>query len=231
MTSVEQPNLKHATDAANAAALYGRSVGVPSHLPAGATATPLFRVLSEGKASFTFSADKARQAVAGTGQPLPALPAGLDGTTLFVTAGPLVLQTYGEHAMSSPTAGADNVSNLLSALPQLIVAQSISPKVTSTGATVKELEDALVSLPGVSPDLAAQVRAIQDPTSTLPIPVPKGASSRPVKVAGPRGGDGLLVGDDTGVGAAVIWQQGGELYVVAGTLTQDEVMAVANSLQ
>ena len=54
-----------------------------------------YAVLSQGTASFTFSAAKARAAAAATGKTLPAIPAGLDGSTLQVTIGPAVVATYG----------------------------------------------------------------------------------------------------------------------------------------
>ena len=46
-----------------------------------------------------------------------------------------------------------------------------------------------------------------------------------------HGVSGLFVGDSTGLGSAVLWQQNGLVYVVGGTLTEAEVLAVANSLR
>jgi hypothetical protein len=230
MKSIKQPTLKHVADRAAAADLYARPVLTPSVMPKGVSAPPVYRVVSQGQGSFTFSAEKARQTVSKTGGTLPPLPANIDSTTLFLTAGPAVLQTYGEHPMSTPAPETQGAGDFLSALPQLIVLQSASPVVSTTGASIQDLQAALAAMPGIPPDLAAQIRAIQDPASTLPIPVPTGSSSHQVTVKGPAGGPGLLVGDNTGVGAAVIWQSHGQLYVVAGTLTQDDIMAVADSL-
>jgi hypothetical protein len=46
-----------------------------------------------------------------------------------------------------------------------------------------------------------------------------------------HGVTGLFIGDSTGLGSAVIWQQNGLVYLVGGTLTEAETMAVANSLK
>ena len=68
-----------------------------------------------------------------------------------------------------------------------------------------------------------------EPSSTLPIPIPIGqAAAKNVSV---HGVSGLFVGDSTGLGSAVLWQQNGLVYVVGGTLTEAEVLAVANSLR
>ena len=81
----------------------------------------------------------------------------------------------------------------------------------------------------MSPALAAQIRAIGDPATTLPIPIPVGqAAAKNVKV---HGVTGLFIGDSTGLGSGVLWQQNGLVYVVGGTLTEAETLAVANSLK
>src|SRR5213080_1257151 len=73
-------------------------------------------------------------------------------------------------------------------LPQLIVAESKAPVVTSTGVSVTQLEDYLLKQPGITPQLAADIKAIGDPTHTLPIPVPVGyATSSDVTVQGVQG--------------------------------------------
>ena len=44
------------------------------------------------------------------------------------------------------------------------------------------------------------------------------------------GVQGVLVGDNTGLGAGVIWIKDGFVYGVGGTLSQDQVLAIARSL-
>ena len=59
---------------------------------------------------------------------------------------------------------------------------------TSTGVTPTQLEDYLLAQPGISPQLAADIKAIGDPTTTLPIPVPvQFATSSKVTVQGVQG--------------------------------------------
>ena len=111
----------------------------------------------------------------------------------------------------------------------LFVGSAKAPTVGSDGASVTEIQSYLLAQPGISPALAAQIRAIGDPSSTLPIPIPVGqAAAKNVSV---HGVSGLFVGDSTGLGSAVLWQQNGLVYVVGGTLTEAEVLAVANSLR
>jgi len=78
----------------------------------------------------------------------------------------------------------------------------------------------------VPPDIAAQIRAIKDPSSTLPIPIPKGlATTGQVQVNGVQG---LLI--KAVLGAGVVWQENGVIYAVGGQLTPDQVLAIATSL-
>jgi hypothetical protein len=101
------------------------------------------------------------------------------------------------------------------------------PTVDSTGATATELEDYLLSQPGVPPDIAAQIKAIKDPSTTLPIPIPKGlATTEPVQINGVQG---LLI--KAVLGAGVVWQKNGVIYAVGGQLTPDQVLAIATSLR
>ncbi len=103
------------------------------------------------------------------------------------------------------------------------------PRVTSTGASLDSLEHYLLAMPNVSPQLAAQLRALGDIQNIVPVPVviDKQTSQR-VSVNGVQG---LQVGDNTGLGAGVMWEKNGMIYVVAGPLTMNEVMSVADGLR
>src|ERR671933_33338 len=114
-------------------------------------------------------------------------------------------------------------------IPSLVVAEAAQPRITSTGATAREIEDYLLAQPGVSPQLAAEIKAIGDPTTALPIPVPvERATAQTVQV---QGTSGLAVGDNTGIGSGVIWEKDGVVYGVAGALPESQILAIANSLQ
>jgi hypothetical protein len=59
----------------------------------------------------------------------------------------------------------------------------------------------------------------------VPIPIDL-ASGSAVTINGARG---VLIGDSTGLGSAVIWQHNGVVDAIAGTLTIGEVLDVARS--
>ncbi|HEX2053413.1 MAG TPA: hypothetical protein VHJ78_06785, partial [Actinomycetota bacterium] len=154
-------------------------------------------------------------------------------STLTLNAGPVVIQTFGgpadpQQAARSAAPGGD-VAELLAALPDLMIVQMKAPVLSSDGPSVEDYRDALLELPGLSETLKAQIRAIGDPSATLPLPVPIDlATSREVEI---NGVTGLLVGDNTGVGSGVVWQSGGIVRAVGGTMRQDEVLALARSMR
>jgi hypothetical protein len=226
LTWTEQPKPYDVPDVSAAARDSGMKVLVPGNLPAGVGA-PKYGVMNRTTATFTFSADKTRQAAAAQQRTPPPMPANIDGSKLFITGGPAVVAYYADS--TSPT-GATGVSGAspFTGMPKLIVAQGKPPVVQSDGVTVEQLQNYLLAQPGISPQLAAQIRAIKDPSSTLPVPIPVDmATSKKVTV---QGVEGIFVGDSTGLGSAVIWQKDGIVYGVAGTLTEQQVLAVANSL-
>ena len=209
-------------DAKTAASESGLAVAQPGTLPASAKGLPVrYGVMPQTTATFTFSADKTRQSASQLGRTPPPMPANIDGSKLFVTGGPGVVQIYG--AANGP-ASAQGTPDL----PTLVIAQGKAPVVQSDGVTVEQLQAYLLAQPGITPAVAAQIRAIKDPSSTLPIPIPVNmATSKNVTV---QGVPAVFVGDSTGLGSAVIWAKDGIVYGVAGTLSEAEIMAVANSL-
>jgi hypothetical protein len=98
--------------------------------------------------------------------------------------------------------------------------------VSSSGADLAMLESYLLSQPGISPQLAAQVRAIGDPRSTLPIPVPAGANSSTAAVDG-HAAVVLAAGSE---GTAVIWAESGRLFAVLGQASLADLLAVARQI-
>jgi hypothetical protein len=153
---------------------------------------------------------------------LPPMPAGMDGSTLTMTIGPAVVEVYGN---LNQTSGSDPSQVNL---PQLVIGESVAPSATSSKVTVKQLEDYLLAQPGISPQLANAIRAIGDPSKTLPIPVPvEYATATTVTVQGVQG---VALGDNTGLGSGVIWIKDGHVYGVAGTLKQSDILTIANNL-
>jgi len=224
LTWTRQPQFQAATSASDAEALAGMSAPVVSNLPSGISTNITYGAMTQAQAVFTFSADKARAAAAAQGNSLPTLPAGMDGATLTFTVGPAIGELFGE--LKQPAAGSD-VSQLN--LPQLVVVKSSAPSATSTQLTPKQIEDYVLAQPGITPELKAAVQAIGDPSTTLLIPIPVGyATSKDVTVQGVKG---VALGDNTGVGSGVIWIKNGVVYLVAGSIKQDDAIAIANNLK
>jgi hypothetical protein len=222
LTWTEQPRPYDVPDVRVAAKESGMAVLIPGNLPTGVGA-PRYGVMAKTTATFTFSAEKTRQAAAAQKRTPPPMPANIDGSKLFITGGPAVVAFYDDGTRPTATSASP-----FSGMPKLIVAQGRPPVVQSDGVTVEQLQSYLLAQPGISPQLAAQIRAIKDPSSTLPVPIPVDmATSKKVTV---QGVEGIFVGDSTGLGSAVIWQKDGIVYGVAGTLTEQQVLAVANSL-
>ncbi len=263
MGATQNPTARSFVSAAEAGRASGLTVRTPSALPAGVPSSVTYSVMSQGVASFTFDAAKARAAATATGKSLPPMSAGLDSSTLRLSVGPIVVATYGGAGLTNgwnnsasatrdgsvtgthdggkaavaqarkdirPRAAASGSGDLAS-IPSLVVVQAPRPQLTVTNnVTVRELEDYLSRQPGVSPQLAAEIRSIGDPGSTLPIPIPIDRFNAQ-HVTLQDGTDSLVVGDNTGIGSGAIWQKDGVVYAVAGTLTEDQVVAVANSLR
>jgi hypothetical protein len=254
VTSIEQPRASAVKDLGAAATSTGLHLLSPTRLPGDVSGLRVsFGVLSEGKGSFTFSSQKAAASALASGNSLPALPANLDGSTLFLTAGPAAVTTYGSPSLTAAlaeasastggsrettgsgapggiaAAGGASHSSILSGIPKLVILQAKAPVVSSNGPSVADYEAALLSLPGIPPDLAAQIKAIGDPSSTLPIPVPAGKASS--SRADINGSSAVLIGDSTGIGSVVIWVRDGMVYAVGGTLADNVVVDVARSMQ
>jgi hypothetical protein len=179
-------------------------------------------------------------------------PAKLRGSTLTVVIGPAETVIYGDlgklaqgargsapKSEAAPGSGAGAAGGdqqsvdrarqaLSSAGPILAVAEMKAPEVSSTGASVADIKSALLAQPGLSPSVRAAISGLDDPKGNLPIPIPAGyVNTHSVKV---QGVTGTAFGDNTGLGSAVVWIKNGRVYGVAGTVTEDQVLAVANSL-
>jgi hypothetical protein len=254
MSFSQTPTFSTVPDASSAHEQTGLKVIVPdgSSLPARVSGGRNYIVMTPLTASFTFRSAKAQAWASAQGKTLPRMPADLDGSTLTVTAGPAVIVAYGgstdavrraagvsegsgatlapppvgaKPSIASQTKGAFDPSS--GNLPDVGVVEMKSPNVSSSKASIQEIQNYLVSLPGFPADLAAQIRAIGDPTTTLPVPIPTGQQSHSVDVQGVRG---LFVGDSTGLGSGMLWTKGGVLYATVGTMTESELTGVARSL-
>ena len=203
-----------ATSVAAAAEQIGFTVQQPSHLPSGLSADPQVHTTAASTVSFTVDRDKALAYLAEQGHSDVNVPEALDDSTIHLTISAAVLLIYGDDA--------GQVS--------LVVGQSPSPTVTvSGGATLEQFRSFLLSVPGLPADTVDQLQAIDDWTQTLPIPVPQDASvSRHVTVDGAAG---VSVQDAQTRHGVVLWQRDGMVYGVGGSYGEQELLAVAASLQ
>ena len=225
-----EPAHRETATAAQAAAVAGIPVRLPAFVPAGVPGPVHYIAVERSSASFTFSAAKTRAYAAAAHKTIPPMPARLDGTVLTLRVGPMVVIDYGKlpQEPSARSRGGDEGPDR-GEMPSLAIVESAAPQLYSTGATARELESYLLQMPGVPPQLADEIRAIGDPSTTMPIPVPiDKAYSQRVTVDGTNG---LAVGDNTGVGGIVLWQKNGIVYGVGGALPQRELMEIAQSLR
>lgn len=224
VTWTKQPNLQIVSSAADAASVAGgMQPPVVTNLPKGVSANITYAAMPQAVAVFTFSADQAAAAAAQQGKTLPRMPAGMDGAKLTVTVGPAVGEIFGDLKQGSGSSTSDINP------PQLVVGKSAAPTATSTQVTVKQMEDVILAQPGISPELKAAIKAIGNPSTTLPIPIPVAfATSRTVTVQGVQG---VAMGDNTGVGSGVVWVKNGVVYAVGGLIKQSDAIDIANNLK
>lgn len=217
----------------------GFAVKLPSQLPAGVGSSQQFVVQPAVKVTATFDPSDA----------------GVGGSSVVLNAGPAVLVEYGSSTgIASITGSAPGIGssfkaskgsaattsngsastngpttgNSLGGFPTLGILTMPRPTAVSSGATTSEIESYLLAQPGVPSELAEEIRLLGDVGTTLPIPVPPGASVRSVQISG---SPGVLVADASNAVAGVVWENGsGMLHVVAGLLDQQDILNVAEQL-
>ncbi|BDE05555.1 hypothetical protein WPS_08310 [Vulcanimicrobium alpinum] len=217
------PAVEDVGSAAEAAHEAGYALRVPATVPAALATDVHYRVTGRVRTTFTFSGAKARAWARSRKVAFTPVPGGLDGAVYTATLRPIALIEYG--AMPRP----DESRRRQRTRSFLTVMQAPLPSVSANGAPVATLARWFSEQPGIPPHLAAEVRAIGDPTQTLPIPVRfDKQTAASVDVDGVKG---LAIGDETGIGSAVVWTKDGKLYAVGGALAQSELLAVANALK
>jgi hypothetical protein len=207
---------KFVADLAEAGRIAGFAVPAvdPAVLPGGVERTPRRVMVSTAReARITFDRDRALAYLRSHGRPDAALPERYDGTQLVVQVPAAVVQQF---------AGRDGG-------PALLVGKAGTVGLTTEGgASLEELREVVLSLPGLPAETVAQLKAIGDWRTTLPLPVPADeVRSRPATV---DGAEALSFADQTGRLHALLWQRDGHIWGVAGLVGSDEALDVANSL-
>jgi hypothetical protein len=146
------------------------------------------------------------------------LPEGLDGQTATVRVPPIVTQSYvsynGERTV--------------------LVIQARSPDVSfPAGIDLSKLAYAGLRVLGMSRDEAYRMSVTIDWRSTLIVPVPtKALAYRPINVSG---NEGLLIEglaqNEKYPGGVLMWSAGEVTYAIAGALSGEELLEIAQNLQ
>ena len=195
---------------------------IPNTLPQGISGTPDFSVIDAGHGTFTFSASKAHAFFVKNGYGNVSIPANLDGATYDVTTSAGVVISYGNQTTT-----------------QFMIVEFPSPVVRATGsASLQELRDVALSVPGLPPQLVTQLKQIDLNSGVVPLPIPSGIDSQSITVHGTQG---LLLTKNISTtipqlkkfpaGSAVVWQTHGIIYAVGGTISNtNQLLNSANSL-
>lgn len=206
-------DVRRVADATAAEQATGLPVPEVGELPEGVTGEPAFQVGGRVNAVFTFSAEKAARAAAAAGEKLPAPPSGLDGSQFRLVAGPGLAEVWSEAR----------------GLPAMVVARAVAPTAYSSGIPFETARDYLLSLPGIPENLASQLRSFSGDGTTLPLPVP--ADQVDTSAADVGGVPATVFTSRDGAVAGVVWVDDGVVTAVAGSLSADEVLAVADGLR
>jgi hypothetical protein len=217
------PGVDEVASASEAAQDAGYALRLPPSVPASVGKDVHYEVTQRARTSFTFSQTKAAEWAREHKVALRPLPSGLNGATYTATVLPIALVTYGTMPKGR------NVHRGPRRDLFLAIVQAPLPTVTSSGASLQTLTDWFASQPGIPPRLLAQIKALGDPAQTLPIPVR--FNEQTASKIDVDGAQGLAIGDETGIGSAIVWTKDGKLYAVAGTLPQSTILALANTLK
>ena len=235
-----EPSVRSATPA-EASKATGFTVRAPSRLPAQVTGSRSVWVSDPVSFTFTYNGDKLAalaQQYGVTDASLLASLRGLNGTTVKGTVPAAAGIFYGQLGPAAQRAGAarDAAKHDLAKVPQatqaaggggqpfLALVQLKTPGL-DVPANVDQLRSQLLKSGAVPPALAAQLLAIQDWKTTLPVPVVHGQSQQ-VAVDGVTGT--LFTGDAPM--PVLFWQKDGVVYVLAASGSPQDVLDAARSL-
>ena len=210
---VRAVELRDVSSAEAAAARTGLSAPSVTRLPRGVVDEPQFKVARRAIAEYTFSAEQAAKAARDAGATPPTPPPGLDGSRYRLTAGPGVVGLWRSEQ----------------GLPGLVVARVVAPAASSEGVPFAAAQDYLLRLPGLPADVARQLRAFVRDGATLPLVVPvERMTTRKTEI---DGRPATVFARRDGTMSAVLWTQDGKLSIVAGTMSADEIEAVARDVR
>lgn len=225
-TNATKDTIAQVPDAAAAKAFlaqYGATLQVPGKLPAAYTGqTAQYGTAKPTSSSYTLNVAVAKQYLAMANSPelnsLP-WPEGVDQLTFGLDTPAAAVTYYGDKQQGFGILQMANLPNAgAGAGPVLKLPSELD---------VNAFRAALLALPGLPQDTVDQLKNVQDWDRTLIIPVPQDATTKNVTI---NGNAALLILDGQGRGSLLLWQDNGILYAVGGTLSEADVMLVANGL-
>ncbi|MGH7704649.1 MAG: anti-sigma factor family protein [Candidatus Dormibacteria bacterium] len=246
LSQAERLKLTAEPSLAAAEAAAGVTLNLPGELPPGLHGSPDYFLVPRWTSTFTFSSARAQAAALAAGVALPPLPAGFNGTKLRESAGPGVLAVYGlgsdtgglgladllgarkqeaSCAKSAAKACPGQAASSSSAVPQLVLAAVRPPVLDSTGVTVIQLENYLLKVPFLPPSLAAAIRNLGNPLTSLPIPILAGVGRSSTTTV--NGAKAVLFAAASPLLSAVVWEQRGLVRADGGLLDSASVLKLA----
>jgi hypothetical protein len=224
LTTPQEP-VSYAT-AADAGAAAGIRVRTPAWTPQGFSLSQIM-ASSEHAARITINTAGLQAVLDTLGLADVELPEGLDGQTATLRVPPIVTQTY---VSSVPVVTRDgrNIER------SVHVVQARSPDVSfPAGLDLSKLAYAGLRVLGMSREEAYRMSVTIDWRTTLIVPVPsKALAYRPINVAG---NEGLLIegvaANEAWPGGVLMWSTGDETFAVAGAVSGEELLEIAQNLQ
>jgi hypothetical protein len=201
-------------------------VATPTNLPSGLLADP--KVTVTGAQSVTFVPDlkKVRAYLSSIGANDVKLPDNLDGAAINLQVPQAVRLLYTEKGAVEN--GADGSAQPVAGSRFMFLGITSSPTMSvPDGVNVEQIRTEMLKIPGLPADMVNQVKSIDDWRNTLIVPAIKG-SSREVTVQGVKG---VLYSDANNRGTGLMWLKDGQIYALSGSLSESEIMSVANSIQ
>jgi hypothetical protein len=205
------------------------SLLLPDHLPTGVSTTPQFVLFQGGQASFTFDAAKVRAYLTQKGYNNVTIPVNLNGSTYSITMATGAIATYpavgcqGQVASDKARSAACAFSTVVAEIPSPVI------RASSSSASLKDLRDFFLSLPGQANDVRTLIQQVDVTNGVVPLPIPPQVHAQQVTT---HGTSGVLLTEQSLKVGAVLWQAQGIIYLVA-TQTGDStaLLATTNSLR
>ncbi|CAN5600653.1 hypothetical protein BH24ACT15_BH24ACT15_23230 [soil metagenome] len=158
------------------------------------------------------------------------VPDSLDGVVVRIAVPPAVATVLTDQAAMDRTDPGEGARGPLAAGGGrgVLAGSAGILEVTSEGASLEEVRTFLLAQPDLPASLRLQLQGIDDWRNTLPVPLPADDIAWEDVIV--NGNEGLAFGDDSGLGAAILWQGDGVVHGVAGTQARSALLDLAGRL-